>query len=219
MSALRSRLDFKFTIGRLRGVPCGSKSARRISRKATVAWPRDKPGRGREIFRPTGRLVQQSRTCWPSSQKFPAERATAFRDSHIFDPKDYAELTGSRPRTAGRFPTGASRPSARPRSKEDTKATPAVFRWISRSVKANASCAGRKRRESVFCKSILARRFAPVTETLLGGQNETKSTLRSDPARRPGRGGCRQSSTAHAGWIYRPLGPVSSRTCTWPNAQ
>jgi prolyl-tRNA synthetase len=92
---------FKFNDWEMRGVPVRIEIGPRDIEKGTVAVARrDKPGRdplkpgaGGKSFIPQAGLAAAVSDLLVDIQRSLLERATAFRDSHIFDPKDYVELT------------------------------------------------------------------------------------------------------------------------------
>ncbi len=85
---------FKFNDWEMRGVPLRIEIGPKDVEKGTVALARrDKPGREGKSFVPQAGLAAAVADLLVDIQKSLLERATAFRDSHIFDPKDYAELT------------------------------------------------------------------------------------------------------------------------------
>ena len=85
---------FKFNDWEMRGVPLRIEIGPKDIEKGTVALARrDRPGREGKSFVPQAGLSTTVADLLVDIQKSLLERATAFRDSHIFDPKDYAELT------------------------------------------------------------------------------------------------------------------------------
>jgi prolyl-tRNA synthetase len=85
---------FKFNDWEMRGVPLRIEIGPKDIEKGTVAMARrDRPGREGKSFVPQAGLAAAVADLLTDIQKSLLERATAFRDSHIFDPKDYAELT------------------------------------------------------------------------------------------------------------------------------
>ncbi len=85
---------FKFNDWEMRGVPLRIEVGPKDVQKRTVALARrDKPGREGKSFVPQSGLEATVANLLADIQKSMLERATTFRDSHIFDPKDYAELT------------------------------------------------------------------------------------------------------------------------------
>jgi prolyl-tRNA synthetase len=85
---------FKFNDWEMRGVPLRIEIGPKDIEKGTVTLARrDKLGREGKSFVPQTGLAAAVADLLTDIQKSLLERATAFRDSHIFDPKDYAELT------------------------------------------------------------------------------------------------------------------------------
>jgi prolyl-tRNA synthetase len=85
---------FKFNDWEMRGVPLRIEIGPKDIEKGSVALARrDKPGRDGKSFIPQAGLPSVVADLLVVIQKSLLERATAFRDSHIFEPKDYAELT------------------------------------------------------------------------------------------------------------------------------
>jgi prolyl-tRNA synthetase len=100
---------FKFNDWEMRGVPLRIEVGPKDIEKGTVALARrdtvraassggtpvrdGKPGWEGKSFVPQAGLAAAVADLLTDIQKSLLERATAFRDSHIFDPKDYAELT------------------------------------------------------------------------------------------------------------------------------
>jgi prolyl-tRNA synthetase len=85
---------FKFNDWEMRGVPLRIEIGPKDVEKGSVALARrDRPGREGKSFVPQAGLSATVADLLVDIQKSLLERATAFRDSHIFDPKDYAELT------------------------------------------------------------------------------------------------------------------------------
>ncbi len=84
---------FKFNDWELRGVPLRIEIGPKDVEKGSVALARrDKPGREGKSFVPQAGLAATVTDLLADIQQSLLERATAFRDSHIFDPKDYEEL-------------------------------------------------------------------------------------------------------------------------------
>ncbi len=84
---------FKFNDWEMRGVPLRIEIGPKDVEKGSVALARrDKPGREGKSFIPQAGLAASVVDLLVDIQKSLLERATAFRDSHIFEPKDYAEL-------------------------------------------------------------------------------------------------------------------------------
>jgi len=85
---------FKFNDWEMRGVPLRIEVGPKDVEKGTVALARrDRPGREGKSFVPQAGLITAVTDLLADIQRSLLARATAFRDSHIFEPKDYAELT------------------------------------------------------------------------------------------------------------------------------
>jgi len=85
---------YKFNDWELRGVPLRIEVGPRDVEKGTVAVARrDRPGREGKSFIPQVGLTNVVVNLLEEIQKSMLERATDFRDRHIFNPKNYAELT------------------------------------------------------------------------------------------------------------------------------
>ena len=85
---------FKFNDWEMRGVPLRIEIGPKDVEKGSVALARrDRPGREGKSFVPQAGLAAAVTDLLVDIQKSMLERATLFRDSHIFDPKDYTELT------------------------------------------------------------------------------------------------------------------------------
>jgi len=84
---------FKFNDWEMRGVPLRIEIGPKDVEKGSVALARrDIPGKAGKSFVPQTGLAATVTDLLVDIQKSLLERATAFRDSHIFNPKDYAEL-------------------------------------------------------------------------------------------------------------------------------
>jgi len=85
---------FKYNDWEMRGVPLRIEIGPKDVEKNSVALARrDKPGREGKTFVPQENLATAVSDLLTAIQAALLERATAFRDAHIHDPKDYAELT------------------------------------------------------------------------------------------------------------------------------
>lgn len=84
---------FKFNDWELRGVPIRIEIGPKDVEKGSVALARrDRPGREGKSFVPQARLAETVKSLLADIHNSLLARATAFRDSHIFDPKDYEEF-------------------------------------------------------------------------------------------------------------------------------
>ena len=114
---------FKFNDWETRGVPLRVEIGPKDIEKGTVAVARrDKPGKEGKSFLPQAGLPAAVADLLVDIQKSMLERATAFRDSHIFDPKDYAELT-EMVQHGWAYSYWCESPECETKVKEDTKAT------------------------------------------------------------------------------------------------
>jgi prolyl-tRNA synthetase len=85
---------YKFNDWELRGVPLRIEVGPRDVEKGSVAIARrDRPGREGKSFLPQAGLSAAVLNLLEEIQKSLLDRATEFRDRHISDPRDYAELT------------------------------------------------------------------------------------------------------------------------------
>ncbi len=84
---------FKFNDWEMRGVPLRIEIGPKDVEKGSVAFARrDKPGREGKTFVPQANLEAQVAELLTEIQASLYDRALAFRDAHIFEPKDYSEL-------------------------------------------------------------------------------------------------------------------------------
>lgn len=84
---------FKFNDWELRGVPLRIEIGPKDVEKSSVAFARrDIPGREGKTFVPQTQLEGQVAEMLSEIQASLYDRALAFRNAHIFEPKDYAEL-------------------------------------------------------------------------------------------------------------------------------
>ena len=114
---------FKFNDWEMRGVPLRIEIGPKDIEKGTVALARrDKPDREGKSFLPQAGLAVTVTDLLTGIQKSLLERATAFRDSHIFEPKDYAELTEI-VRDGWAYSYWCESADCETKVKEDTKAT------------------------------------------------------------------------------------------------
>jgi prolyl-tRNA synthetase len=114
---------FKFNDWEMRGVPLRIEVGPKDVEKGTVALARrDRPGREGKSFVPQAGLAAAVSDLLKEIQKSLLERATAFRDAHIFEPRDYAELTEV-VQKGWAYSWWCESPECEARVKEDTKAT------------------------------------------------------------------------------------------------
>jgi prolyl-tRNA synthetase len=85
---------YKFNDWEMRGVPLRVEIGPKDIEKGTVTLARrDRPGREGKSFVQQTHLPKTVSDLLANIQKSLLERATIFRDTHIFEPKDYTELT------------------------------------------------------------------------------------------------------------------------------
>jgi prolyl-tRNA synthetase len=114
---------FKFNDWEMRGVPLRIEIGPKDVEKGTVALARrDRPGREGKSFLPQAGLAAAVTDLLIDIQKSLLERATAFRDSHIFDPKDYTELMEA-VQNGWAYSYWCESAECETKVKEDTKAT------------------------------------------------------------------------------------------------
>ncbi|MFH2103676.1 MAG: proline--tRNA ligase [Chloroflexota bacterium] len=114
---------FKFNDWEMRGVPLRLEIGPKDVEKGTVALARrDKPGREGKSFVPQADIAKTVLQLLEVIQAALLERATTFRDSHIYEPKDYQEFKEAV--LNGWAYTGwCESPECETKIKEDTKAT------------------------------------------------------------------------------------------------
>lgn len=114
---------YKFNDWELRGVPVRVEIGPKDVEKGTVAIARrDKPGKEGKSFVPQAGLAEVIKNLLTDIHASLLARATAFRDSHIFDPKDYNELKEV-VQHGWAFSYWCESPECEAKVKEDTKAT------------------------------------------------------------------------------------------------
>ncbi len=114
---------FKFNDWEMRGVPLRIEIGPKDVEKGTVALARrDRPGKEGKSFVPQSGLVATVTDLLADIQQSLLARATAFRDSHIHEPKDYAELTEI-VQNGWAYAWWCESAACEAKVKEDTKAT------------------------------------------------------------------------------------------------
>jgi len=114
---------FKFNDWEMRGVPLRIEIGPKDVEKGTVTLARrDKLGREGKSFVPQADLARTVSGLLVEIQQSLLERATTFRDSHIFDPKDYAELKEV-VQNGWAYSWWCESPECEAKVKEETKAT------------------------------------------------------------------------------------------------
>jgi prolyl-tRNA synthetase len=114
---------FKFNDWEMRGVPLRIEVGPKDVQKGTVALARrDRPGKAGKSFVPQENLAAQVEDILSDIQASLFERATAFRDANIYDPKDYEELKEV-VKDGWAFSWWCGSAACETKVKEDTKAT------------------------------------------------------------------------------------------------
>ncbi len=114
---------FKFNDWEMRGVPLRIEIGPKDVQKGTVALARrDIPGKQGKSFASQAGLAGTIGQLLSEIQQSLLEQATAFRDAHIFDPKNYAELTEV-VQNGWAFSWWCESAECEAKIKEDTKAT------------------------------------------------------------------------------------------------
>ena len=114
---------FKFNDWELRGVPLRVEIGPKDVQKNSVALARrDIPGREGKSFVPQEGIADTVRAMLDTIHDNLLARATAFRDSHIFDPQDYAELQETL-KEGWAYSWWCGDAACEAKVKEDTKAT------------------------------------------------------------------------------------------------
>jgi prolyl-tRNA synthetase len=84
---------FKFNDWEMRGVPLRIEvGPKDVEKGSVIAARRDMPGKAGKTILSQDNLLTQVAAMLETIQTALLARATAFRDAHIFDPKDYEEL-------------------------------------------------------------------------------------------------------------------------------
>ena len=118
---------FKYNDWEMRGVPLRIEIGPRDVEKGSVAVARrDIPGREGKIFTPQSNLSVTVQGLLTQIQSSMLARATAFRDSHIFDPKTYDELKEVL-QNGWAFSWWCEKKECEAKVKEDTKASTRVI--------------------------------------------------------------------------------------------
>jgi prolyl-tRNA synthetase len=114
---------FKFNDWEMRGVPLRIEIGPKDVEKGSVALARrDQPGRAGKSFVPQAELAERVPDMLAAIQEALLERATAFRDANIHDPRDYSELQEI-VKDGWAFSWWCGEAACEAKVKEDTKAT------------------------------------------------------------------------------------------------
>lgn len=141
---------FKFNDWEMRGVPLRIEIGPRDVEKGSVALARrDRPGREGKSFVPQAGLVISVNEILKEIQQSLLERATEFRDSHIFEPKDYNELTEV-VKNGWAYSYWCESPECEARVKEDTKATTRCIPLDQEDAPGKCIVCGREAKQKVY---------------------------------------------------------------------
>jgi len=141
---------FKFNDWEMRGVPLRIEIGPKDVEKGTVAMARrDKPGREGKSFVPQAGLSRTVGMLLDEIQASLLARATTFRDSHIFDPKDYAELTEV-VQNGWAYSYWCGDNECEAKVKEDTKATTRCIPLEQKEEKGKCIVCGKNAKRKVY---------------------------------------------------------------------
>jgi prolyl-tRNA synthetase len=114
---------FKFNDWEMRGVPLRIEIGPKDVQKGSVALARrDRPGKAGKTFVSQDQLTAQVAEILSDIQSSLFDRAVAYRDANIHNPKDYAELTEV-VKNGWAFSWWCGNPQCETKVKDDTKAT------------------------------------------------------------------------------------------------
>ncbi|MEZ0396332.1 MAG: proline--tRNA ligase [Anaerolineales bacterium] len=141
---------FKFNDWELRGVPLRIEIGPKDVEKGSVALARrDRPGKEGKSFVPQAGLAETVKALLADIQKSLLERATAFRDSHIFEPKDYTELTEA-VQNGWAYSWWCESAECEAKVKEDTKATTRCLPLDQEEGKGKCIVCGKEAKRKVY---------------------------------------------------------------------
>ncbi len=141
---------YKFNDWELRGVPLRLEVGPRDVEKGTVALARrDRPGREGKSFIPQAGLSTAVINLLEEIQKSMLDRATKFRDQHIFDPRDYAGLTEA-VQNGWAYSYWCESAECEAKVKEETKATTRCMPLDQPDEKGRCIVCGKEARRKVY---------------------------------------------------------------------
>jgi prolyl-tRNA synthetase len=141
---------FKFNDWELRGVPLRLEvGPKDVEKGSVMSARRDIPGRDGKTILPQENLSAQVADLLNTIQSSMYERAKAFRDAHIFDPKDYEELKQI-VQEGWAFSWWCGDPACEAKVKEDTKATTRCIPFDQPDEKGNCIVCGKTAVEKVY---------------------------------------------------------------------
>ncbi len=141
---------FKFNDWELRGVPLRVEIGPKDVQKNSVALARrDMPGRAGKSFVPQEGIAATVQQMLDTIHDNLLARATAFRDSHIFDPQDYAELQETL-KEGWAFSWWCGSAECEAKVKEDTKATTRCIPFEQPEGSGKCIVCGREAQQKVY---------------------------------------------------------------------
>ncbi len=141
---------FKFNDWEMRGVPLRIEVGPRDVAQGTVALARrDRPGKEGKSSVPQAGLVEIVKSLLDDVHASLLARATAFRDSHIVDPTDYAELTES-VQNGWAYSWWCESAACEAKIKEETKATTRCMPLDQEEGRGKCIVCGRDARRKVY---------------------------------------------------------------------
>jgi prolyl-tRNA synthetase len=141
---------YKFNDWELRGVPLRIEVGPRDVEKGTVAVARrDRPGREGKSFLPQAGLSAAVINLLEEIQKSMLDRATDFRDRHIFEPQDYAGLIEA-VQNGWAYSYWCESAECEAKVKEETKATTRCMPLDQPDEKGKCIVCGREARRKVY---------------------------------------------------------------------
>jgi len=141
---------FKFNDWELRGVPLRLEvGPKDVEKGSVMAARRDIPGRDGKTILPMEELAGQITRLLGEIHTSMYDRAVAFRDAHIFDPRDYEELKQTIDK-GWAFSWWCGKPACEAKVKEDTKATTRCIPLNQPDGKGKCIVCGQDAKEKVY---------------------------------------------------------------------
>ena len=141
---------FKYNDWEMRGVPLRIEIGPKDVEKNSVALARrDRPGKAGKTFVPQEGLAKIVSDTLVEIQAALLERATVFRDEHIFEARDYAELTDA-VENGWALAWWCGSPECEARVKEDTKATTRCIPLDQPDGKGTCAVCGKPAHEKIY---------------------------------------------------------------------
>ncbi len=141
---------FKFNDWEMRGVPLRLEiGPKDVEKGSVMAARRDIPGREGKSFLPQENIEQSVSDLLAKIHTSLYEKAKAFRDSHIYEPKDYEELKNI-VQNGWAFSWWCGDPACEAKVKEDTKATTRCIPMEQPGGKGKCIVCGKEATEKVY---------------------------------------------------------------------